>query len=568
MPETHFPLPVADASFLPTLTAFLTGEDAARFRDQFQDFVVTGGFHGPGAGLVGSPGATTAYCAGELVTETAGITYPNGASVWVIIDAATAGSRDTFTRVSGTHYLIDTTSVAEPILPTGAVWCMRVTTSGGAVTQTEDLRAMSAVRTLANRGMVFTSHYQTLQDAIDALPAAGGIVWIEPGAYVLTQTLTLGDGGAATVSTRQGIYLVGMGAPYSTQFGFSNSPAVRLVWAGGGSPVVEVRGPLAGWGIQNVAIDGTGSATYGLRVVSAQYGDVRNVCISGALVAGIGTHTVATFGGVNDTSVTQNFFNNVFVRSDGSYGIELTSGAATSFTSYNTFCNVEIVIAGNGRALQLGAAVANFFYALRFALLGGAVAAVNFAFDNGQNGALPADNMFFGLDPGNKPITQTGTAAFETRPNLIVGLVQSGGAIVPDIEALALIYTNKAGDLHLTPSRNEANPREQGMTVVGPTIAGAPIKTVTTHYTMTDVDSTILGDATSGALVVTLQPAIDVPGRIVHVKKVDASANAVFLDAAGDEWIDGDPATIGLTTQWATRTVQSDGQAWFRLDRP
>lgn len=92
-----------------------------------------------------------------------------------------------------------------------------------------------------------------------------------------------------------------------------------------------------------------------------------------------------------------------------------------------------------------------------------------------------------------------------------------------------------------------------------------PITTKTASYTATAADSTILGDATIGAITISLPTAVGIAGRKYTVKKIDSSANAVILDPAGTETIDG-VATLSLTTQWGRATVQSDGANWQRID--
>jgi hypothetical protein len=69
-------------------------------------------------------------------------------------------------------------------------------------------------------------------------------------------------------------------------------------------------------------------------------------------------------------------------------------------------------------------------------------------------------------------------------------------------------------------------------------------------------------DATGGAFTVVLPPAAAVSGRVFTIKKVDASANAVTVDANAAELIDG-AATATLTTQWESVDLRSSGTAWL-----
>lgn len=83
----------------------------------------------------------------------------------------------------------------------------------------------------------------------------------------------------------------------------------------------------------------------------------------------------------------------------------------------------------------------------------------------------------------------------------------------------------------------------------------------TANYTMTDADTLILVDATGGNKTITLLSAIGRKGRRVAVKKIDATANLVVIDAAGTETLDGS-LTISLTQKNAVREWMSDNANW------
>jgi len=135
-------IPSANASFMSDLQNFLREEDGDRFSEIFGSFVVSGGTHVTGAGLTHSPTTTIAYPGGMRVSETGSIVYPDDDTGWVIVHRADTGNVGTFTRVSGTHYLIDFASSSEPALPADSAFLMSVTTSGGAVTVVTDLRVL------------------------------------------------------------------------------------------------------------------------------------------------------------------------------------------------------------------------------------------------------------------------------------------------------------------------------------------------------------------------------------------------------------------------------------------
>ena len=90
------------------------------------------------------------------------------------------------------------------------------------------------------------------------------------------------------------------------------------------------------------------------------------------------------------------------------------------------------------------------------------------------------------------------------------------------------------------------------------------IRTITVSEPLALDDYTILANAVAGAVTVALPPASQARGRTYHIKKIDATANAVTLDGSGSETIDG-AATKSTTTQWASYSIQSSGTGWFIL---
>jgi len=75
-------------------------------------------------------------------------------------------------------------------------------------------------------------------------------------------------------------------------------------------------------------------------------------------------------------------------------------------------------------------------------------------------------------------------------------------------------------------------------------------------YTVLSTDETILVNATAGAVTITLPTVTS--GRILTVKKIDASANAVTLSGTVDGTVN---PTLG--TQWQSRILQGDGTNWM-----
>jgi hypothetical protein len=93
--------------------------------------------------------------------------------------------------------------------------------------------------------------------------------------------------------------------------------------------------------------------------------------------------------------------------------------------------------------------------------------------------------------------------------------------------------------------------------------ASRGIATKTTAYTASATDYTLLCDATSAAFTISLPAAASFTGQVYVIKKVDSSGNAVSIDPNSTELIDGTSTPLAISTQWQTRTVQSNGTSWF-----
>ena len=83
----------------------------------------------------------------------------------------------------------------------------------------------------------------------------------------------------------------------------------------------------------------------------------------------------------------------------------------------------------------------------------------------------------------------------------------------------------------------------------------------------TVTETTTLGSAPAVAVTINLPSAASAysagRGRIYQIKKIDA-ANTVTVDGNGAETIDGQ-ATLALTAQWQSVTIQSNGTSWSLL---
>jgi len=88
------------------------------------------------------------------------------------------------------------------------------------------------------------------------------------------------------------------------------------------------------------------------------------------------------------------------------------------------------------------------------------------------------------------------------------------------------------------------------------------MKTVTADYAMSWADESILADASSAAITVTLPDPASYPNYEVMIKKIDSSANAVTITPYGSETIDG-ASSLTLANQNDAVRLRSDGTNWF-----
>lgn len=94
------------------------------------------------------------------------------------------------------------------------------------------------------------------------------------------------------------------------------------------------------------------------------------------------------------------------------------------------------------------------------------------------------------------------------------------------------------------------------------------IRTVTSATTLdaTQKETVVLADASGGAFTVTLPDETGSDGRVVVVKKIDSTANAVTVDAGGatPATIDGS-STQTLASQYNIMRLVCDGANWFLI---
>ena len=86
------------------------------------------------------------------------------------------------------------------------------------------------------------------------------------------------------------------------------------------------------------------------------------------------------------------------------------------------------------------------------------------------------------------------------------------------------------------------------------------------NYPVVNGDTVIIADASSGNITVSIPPAdSDSDGRLLQIKKIDATAFTVTISSSGTgDTIDGSSSEI-LASQYDSLSIFCDGTEWFIL---
>ena len=91
-----------------------------------------------------------------------------------------------------------------------------------------------------------------------------------------------------------------------------------------------------------------------------------------------------------------------------------------------------------------------------------------------------------------------------------------------------------------------------------------PVRSITADTTLTDTDSFIFCDATSGNIVITLPDITNAfVGKIFHVKKIDTTINNIKLDASTNgHTLEGENSQL-ILSQNDVISFTTDGLQWY-----
>ena len=266
------------------------------------------------------------------------------------------------------------------------------------------------------------------------------------GNFGLSQTMPIGNGTSSAASTIPGIVIRGSGTPSQPAFftGQTKAAPTTVTWLGGAAAMVAVNGPVQGWGLENMLLNGASTATIGISVVSGQFGRCKSLCINNCTTSHIGSNTVALFSGVDNCDSLHNHYENIFIQMPtvaNVMGIVLTGDPATnSDTDANVFDNIFIAMPGSGvcYGLYLQNCDGNQFRNILISAGSAASISVLFDYTACVGGVFPSGTCFYGIDTngftaGANQWLNAGTPGVNARPHTLRGLYQDNGATQPNL---------------------------------------------------------------------------------------------------------------------------------------
>jgi hypothetical protein len=144
------------------------------------------------------------------------------------------------------------------------------------------------------------------------------------------------------------------------------------------------------------------------------------------------------------------------------------------------------------------------------------------------------------------------------QPNILqLNTVRSSGGILFKTNQMPRMFITAVGNVGINTTAPNSTLNCYGSLALATT-------TKTSNYTLTATDYIILGDASAGPITFNLPTAVGISGRIYEFVKIDSSSNAITIDGAGSETING-ALTKTLTTQWQRCRIVSNNSNWIVL---
>jgi Pectate lyase superfamily protein len=297
-------------------------------------------------------------------------------------------------------------------------------------------------------------------NAFAALPSTGGVVYAPAGNYKINGIIVMGNGSASGVSTRHGMRLIGAAPPGDLSIaGYPTTGATRL-FSGAASDMIHVNGPVQGWGLENIHLDGASVGLNGLVATAAQGGDCKNVAITGFRAFGQLCQSRPKTGALASISpdtahnsyrnfhvVVPNVVNAIAIVATGA---NETPSAATSGTNYDQWDHLSVVFQAASGTLTMGLYLqvcgGLTFRHVQFVSTGSwtLVQAVKFDYSVLGATAYPADCTIEDVDFGTSTaVVQNAGSPAQAWPNKILNIhTRNTKPVNPNLPNLAWGYSN------------------------------------------------------------------------------------------------------------------------------
>lgn len=303
-------------------------------------------------------------------------------------------------------------------------------------------------------------------NALAALPATNGTVYAPPGNYRIdADVIKLGNGSATGgPSTRHGMRIVGAAPPGPFWgSGFPAQGATRL-FTTAAKDIIHVNGPVAGWGLQNLHLDGGSVGTTGVKVLSGQSGGMDGVSFTNftswtASFSCMAPAETGVMAGIN-TNTEHNIYRNIhFLLSalNNAAGI-LWTGAGepantiTCGTSNELWEQVSMTFTPTSGKLSYGlyyqvcaeVVIRNLRFLNAGATQNGAITSViDYDYTLGQS-LYPSDNLIDTVDfqTNNISIINSGLPASSSNNKIVNICSHAGRPPNPNLIGLAWGYSN------------------------------------------------------------------------------------------------------------------------------
>jgi len=239
-----------------------------------------------------------------------------------------------------------------------------------------------------------------IQAAIDSLPDPGGIVFFPAGVYKVTSTIQVGNGTDISLSTKNGVHLIGSGS--------------KILYDGplGTVPVIRFAGSGERFGLKNLKIDCNNKAI-GMSIISVRESVFENFEIRRFHYAGLFLD-IRAMSPSDVAWASGNTFKNFLITSESAqeYGMYVEGNYQNNHDWHrNVFINGIIQLPRGStitpKVAYLGFCDSNTFIEVDFSVYGEGNG-VGIVFDGRGNKYYPQNNFFYGCSISSVLVQEEG----------------------------------------------------------------------------------------------------------------------------------------------------------------